>query len=223
MTFNDIKAKVYTFTKTNSASFPIADIVIAANTALDRIVSLIIQNDGRWQFDDTNQSDLPIATADIVASQPDYSLAVSHIDITKARAQYPDGTWHTLDPIDQSDEKDNDRYQGTGLPIAYDKLGKSVFPLPTPNYSLTSALEIHFKRPASYFVVGDTTKTPGFNPLYHDLIPLWIAYEHAIANGRNTATGFLNSIQAKEAGLKEDYANRSKQAIRLIPKCESSR
>lgn len=223
MTFNDIKSKVYTLTKTNSASFPVADIAIAANTALDRVVSLIMQADGRWQFDDTNQTDLPIATADIVADQEDYSLAVSHIDITKVRALYPDGTWHTLDPIDQTDETDDDKYQDTGLPIAYDKLGNSVFPLPTPNYSLAAALEIHFKRPGSYFVVGDTTKAPGINPLYHDLIPLWIAYEHALANGRNTANGFLNSIQLKEAALQDDYANRSKQPIRMTAQVYSSR
>ena len=40
MTFNDIKAKTYFLTKTNSSSFPIANMVIEANNAVERVASL---------------------------------------------------------------------------------------------------------------------------------------------------------------------------------------
>jgi hypothetical protein len=192
------------------------------NIAMDRVASLIMKADARWQFDDTNETDLPIATTDIVEGQEDYSLETAHLDVTMVRVKYPDGTWHTLKPIDQGDICDDEIGQ-TGLPTKYDKLGTSIFPLPIPNYSLAGAIELRFKRGPSYFLTSDTTKSPGFNSLYHNLIALWPAYDFALINLPTLAAGYFNAIQVKEAALVNDYANRAPDQINVRPRVESSR
>ncbi len=220
MTINDIRTKTYFLTSTNASSYPDSILITEANNALDRVTSLILQSDGRWQWDDENNTDLPIATTALVANQQDYSLAVSHLQETRLEVQDNNTTpqWHKLIPIDQSDLYSQAMVKSStfgGLPAFYDKIGNSFFLYdatlnPAPNYSQAASLKIYFKRPPSYFVTADTTKSPGFNQLYHELIPLWISYNYAIANGKANATLLMNQIVLKEQALQDDYASRDK-------------
>jgi hypothetical protein len=215
MTITDIHNKIYFLTKTNSTSLPAATALMLINNAYDRVVSLIMQTDGRWEWDDTNQTDFPIATTAIVATQQDYTLAATHLSILRVELKNTDGKWIVLKPIDQSQLPDVnlDQYFGeSGIPVYYDKLGASVLLYPTPNFSQAASLKINFQRPASLFTSGEVTtgtKQPGFNSLFHDLIPLWASYDYAIANGLKNANQIMLEIQRKEHALKEDYAFRS--------------
>lgn len=224
MNYSAIKTKTYFLTSTNSASFDAEPLVAEANNALDRVVSLITEADGRWQFDDTNNTDLPIATTDLVASQQDYSLSTSHLEITRAEIKDSNGNWTKLDPIDQTDvynQSLTDFMKTAGLPMYYDKIANSVFLYPTPNYSQAASLKLYFERGPSYFDVSDTTKSPGFNSLFHELIPLWIAYNFALANGKSNAPTLMAQITAKEDALREFYMLRGKDdhvRLRTRPK-----
>jgi len=215
MTITDIHNKIYFLTKTNSTSLPADTALMLINNAYDRVVSLIMQTDGRWEWDDTNQTDFPIATTAIVATQQDYTLAATHLSILRVELKNTDGKWIVLKPIDQSQLPDVnlDQYFGeSGIPVYYDKLGASVLLYPTPNFSQAASLKINFQRPASLFTSGEVTtgtKQPGFNSLFHDLIPLWASYDYAIANGLKNANQIMLEIQRKEHALKEDYAFRS--------------
>lgn len=213
MNYTDIVTKTYFLTSTNASSFPAASLLVEANNAFERIVSLIIQADGRWQWDDTNNTDIPIATTDIVANQQDYSLSTTHLELTRAEIKDSNGNWNLLNPIDQTDvfnQSLTDFMKTAGLPIYYDKIAASVFLYPKPNYSQAASLKLYFQRGPNYFVLGDTTKTPGFNTLYHELIPLWISYNFALANGKENAQGLYTQIQLKEDALVADYALRAK-------------
>lgn len=231
MTIADIVTKIYDYTKTNSSSYPADNLIIDINQAYNRIVSLIMQADGRWQWDDDNRSDLPIATTTVTANQQDYSIAVSHLKLLRAEIKRNGATvWDKLVPIDEADEPLSLDNVNTGVPSYYDKIGNSVFLYPIPNYTQSASLKLYFQRgPDEYtgaqiwssYLVGDSaatkaaytlngTKPPGFNSLYHDLIPLWVAYDYAISNGLSTASGFLNEILRKEEQLKRDYGKRDK-------------
>ena len=221
MTINDIRTKAYFLTSSNSSSFPDTQLIAEANSALDRVASLIMASDGRWQWDDENNTDLPIATTALVANQQDYTLSVTHLQITRVEVKDNNTTpsWHTLQPIDQADvysQSLTDYLNSPGLPVYYDKIGSSFFLYPAPDYSQAASLKIYYKRPPSYFTTADTTKTPGFNSIYHELIPLWIAYNYALANGKANGDKIMQQIQIKEDALREDYALRSKDdPIRL--------
>lgn len=213
MTYSDIKTLVYQLTSTNSSSFPDATLVVSANNALDRVTSLIMASDGRWQFDDTNQTDFPIATTDVVQNQQDYALSTSHLEITRAEIKDTDGNWHKLTPIDQTDvynQSLTDFMKTPGVPMYYDKIANSVFLYPIPNYSQDDSLKLYFERGPSYFASNDTTKTPGFNSLFHDLVAFWTAYNFAISNGKSNANMLMAGIQQKEEQLREYYSLRAK-------------
>lgn len=213
MTYSDIKTLVYTLTKTNSTSLPNATMVILANAAMERVNSLLLRADNRWQFDDTNQSDLPIATTTITSGQKDYSLATAHISIDRVEIKDSAGNWTLLKPIDQHDVRYQalgNYYPSNGLPREYDKIGNSIFLYPTPNYTLAAALKIYFTRPPVAFAAGDTTAVPGFNSLFHKLVPLWIAYDYAMANGLKNANQIFVEIQRLEDEIQKFYGERSR-------------
>ena len=81
MTFTDIKNRIYYLTGTTSSSFSDANLTLMANAALNHIASLVLMADLRWRWDDSNQTDLPIATAALVINQQDYSIASTHLII----------------------------------------------------------------------------------------------------------------------------------------------
>src|SRR5574343_851871 len=136
----------------NSTSFRIEDFTRMANKAMDEITSIILGADGTWQWDDTNQTDLPIGTTNLVSSQTDYSYDNDYIVITQMDCKDPSGNWIKLKPIDEgSYDQPLDEVFGSGTPEYYDKKGSSIFLYPTPNYNSTNGLRAHFQRKGSYF------------------------------------------------------------------------
>lgn len=216
MTISDIVNKIYFLTKTDSSSFVAADMLYLINNAYDRVASLIINNDGRWQWDDSNQTDLPIATTNLISGQTDYSMATSHLKITRVECAVNSTatTFQTLEYFDQSDEEDSLTQLATisGVPSKYDNIGISIFVYPKPNFNCTAGLKVYFQRGPASFTSGEVstgTKQPGFSSLYHDLIPLWVAYDYWLVNDPNMTTRILSQIQLKEDALKKDYNSRN--------------
>lgn len=217
MTISDINTKISFLTNTNTTSFPSADRLILVNNAYERVVSLIMQTDGRWEWDDDNQTDLPIATTTLTSGQQDYTLAVTHLEITRVEIKDTNGNWTHLTPISEQDFRgiaQSEFMETDSIPVYYDKQGSSVFLYPAPNYTQAASLKIHFKRPPALFTSAEVTtgtKVPGFNSLYHDLIPYWVAYDYCISKGINEKlTPLMNEIIRKEEMLTSDYQGRSK-------------
>lgn len=216
MIYNDIRSKIYFYTKTNSTSFPDSDIVIGINNKQERVESIILQSDGRWQFDDTNNTDLPIGTTGLVTDQQDYSIPDTDIEITRIEVLNTSGNWNKLQPIDQSDiynQSLTDFLATSGTPIYYDKIGNSVFLYPKPSYTQASSLKVYFKRgPVAITTASLTSATakPGFNTMFHELIPLWVSYDYGMANGLTNVGLLMTEIQRLETSIQDAYALRDK-------------
>lgn len=211
MTYSEILAEARRLVKANSTSYTTADLTISANAALNRVTALIRDSEGRWQWDDSNYTDFPIATAALVADQQDYGLDPTHYRIERIEVMDTASTWTKLKPIDKKDIVDlpiTDYLSGSGVPQYYDKVGNSVFLYPKPSYSQAASLKVFYERGPDYFIVSDTTKSAGFNPLFHRLIPLWAAYDYALINGLKVADRLRLEISAMEDQLSEYYALR---------------
>jgi len=194
---------------TDTTTYPIEDLVLNANFALDRATNLILRSDARWKWDDTNRSDLSIGTQSIVSGQQDYSITVSHLKILKLRIKDSAGNWISISPTSRNELTDA-QIVATGTPTQYEKIGNSVFLFPTPNYSSTDGLEIQFQRGASYFTISDTTKQPGFASDFHRLVSLYASLDYLTVNGMiQRATMVQNRITAMEQELLERYSQRS--------------
>lgn len=195
MVFNDnsggqgIVQDTYFEASANSSSYPIADITRNSNTALDNVVTLILGADAKWQFDDTNATDLPIGTTALVSTQQDYSFDDEYLVIKSIECSDSLGKWTKLIPIDNYDEDIalSEFMTTDGIPKYYDKMGESILLYPAPNYSIAptdnpvGGLRAYFQRKMSYFTTTDTTKEPGFAKHLHKYIPLYNAYVYACA------------------------------------------
>jgi len=209
---------------------PDATLNLYTQPAENHVASLIMSADGRWQYDDSNQTDLPIATTNLVSGQQDYQLSVGQIRITGAAVLTNAGLWQRLLPFDPDDLKEHygvivDRAQffaTPGRPLYYDKLGESIFLYPPPDngvsVTLTAGLKLYYERGPVLFdyTTGTVSNQPGFNSLYHDLIAYWAAYNFSLAKQPERASGYLVECQRREALLLQDYQNRDKDERNVL-------
>jgi hypothetical protein len=215
----DLVSDIDYWAGTDINSYPIKDKTRNANFGLDRATAQIMKADRKWKWDDTNNSGLPIATTALVAGQQDYSLSVNHLKIVKIRIKDPNGNLISLLPVDSTELSDSQLNAPNGTPTMYSKNGNSVFFYPTPNYSYALGLEIQFQRPASYFAITDTTKTPGFAIQFHRLVSLYAARDYCAINSVFNRMKVIDlEIQRYEADIIDFYSVRNddqKQSFRV--------
>ena len=206
----------------DSNSYPLTDKCRNINKAYDEVVSLILQADGRWEFDDTNATDLPIATTNLVVNQQDYSLDTTFLIISRVEVKDQAGTWRALKPISQQDVvRDGSSLtqflSNPGIPQYYDKTANSVFLYPSPIYSQDASLKVFYQRNISYFVPTDTTKTPGFNTQFHQILSVSAALDYAtsknlpqgLPHGR-IPTALTTKLENLKMNLQNYYSRKSK-------------
>jgi len=198
---------------TDSTSFPLTHKARLTNHWYDRVVSLIMQSDRRWEWSDSNNTTLDIATTSLVANQQDYGIDASvHYRILRIEALDNSGNGIQLKPLSQEDKRGTamtEFLKTASTPEYYDLMGNSVFLYPKPSYGKALGLKIYFQRGASYFVSTDTTKTPGFNPMFHRILSYGASYDFCLANGlMNKIALFKTEIAELENSLVTFYSMR---------------
>lgn len=163
------------------------------NYALDMVVEALIKKSGTWQFDDSNHTDYPIISTNLVSGTRDYSFTSDEdgnliLDVHKVLVADSTGLFKELLARDPESESINiegfvDGQNLQGTPTQYDKLANGILLDPIPNYNSTGGLKIYISREGSYFLTSDTTKKPGIPGLYHELLVLIPAYNFARRNG----------------------------------------
>lgn len=230
MQYAAIQTLLYKLTKTNSTSLLAADMNDFTQPAENDIASMIMQCDGRWQYDDTNQTDTPIATTNLVSGQQDYTLSLSQLRILSISVLGLTGIWRKLIPFDPDDLTDSfgplyDRAQflnTPGIPLYYDLQGESIYLYPAPDngisVTLTAGLKVYYQRgPVAFdWTSGNTTNTPGFNSLYHHLIAYKAAVSYCVINLPELVAGYMNVVAKIESALILDYSKRDKDERQIL-------
>lgn len=203
------------------------------NLGLDDIWGIILPASGLWELDDSNYTDYPFITTNLVSGQRDYSFTTDGsgnviLDIYRVMVADPAGTYHEIYPVNQQtatsktgNSIDTSSFinglNTSGTPTRYDKTGNGIFLDVIPNYNSTNGLKVFINREASYFTVADTTKKPGFAGLYHSYPALYASEMYAgiksLANLKK-----LNADKiAMRREVEEYYSNRAKDtANRLL-------
>lgn len=222
MVFNDTSTKqgivqdtLFTIfgNSADNSQYPTADITRNINRHYDAAVAKILESDGRWQWDDTNATDLPIGTTNLVANQQDYGVDTTFLRITRVELTKSDGTTTLLQPIDQTDIYDQSLtsyFSTPGTPMYYDKLANSLFLYPAPSYNYTGGLKVYFQRNVSYFTATDTTKSPGFASPFHRLLSLGAAYDFMLPKNYPQLGVVKNEINEMSQALQDFYSKRDK-------------
>lgn len=203
------------------------------NIALDEALSNIFEVGGTWQFDDSNHTDYPIITTNLVSGQRDYSFTVDGnsnliLEIFKVMVADQNGVFHEIKPVDVSSGRAPVNFDSgqnvTGIPNTYDKLANGIFLDAIPSYNYTAGLKIYINREASYFTTSDTTKKAGFAGLYHIFLAWYASYMYAFRKSLPIANGFLGEMTKTKEAMKDHYKSREKDARKFIkPLRHSSR
>lgn len=212
-----------------------------ANIAFDDFLTIALPSSGTWQYDDSNHTDYPIITTDLVAYQRDYSFTSDELsnlilDIYKVYIADSSGDFTEIKPVDVQSEQDTlsfaDGNNTTGEPIRYDKTANGIFLDPIPNYNATGGLKMYINREPSYFTYTDTTKKPGVPGLFHKYFYLKPAMEYARRNNLANLSRIESEVLKLEGNpslgvvgtIGEYFANRNRdERKRLIASNESNK
>lgn len=188
------------------------------NLALDEFLSLAFRADGTWQFDDSNHTDFPIITTNLVASQRDYTFTTDEqgnlvLEIDKVLVADSGGTFHEVKPVDTQTQSDTNGFWNgsntTGSPTAYDKTANGIFLDPIPNYNYTNGLKVYINREASYFTYTDTTRKPGVPGHLHRYFAIRPAYDYARRKNLANVQNLANELMQLEMNIEEHFAHRN--------------
>jgi hypothetical protein len=204
-------------TNVTTTEFPLLDITRYINEGYDRVANVILNSDGRMEWDDSNHTDQPIASTDLINGQADYGVFTAApaalqdwLMIERVEIFDSSGNGYLLNPIDQStincalsEYKDE-----PGIPEDYDFDGTQITLYPAPNYDYTGGLTIYFKRAPSYFISTDTTKRPGFATTFHSYLSIFAANQW---NGIRKNDWSLQSLLTNmELEIGRHYSRRNK-------------
>lgn len=195
-----------------NTSYSLIDRTRNVNAVWDEAVETLYKADPENKWDDTTNTDFPIATTDLIASQPAYTLLDSMLIIHRVRVKDPQGNFITLNGKIRAEFND-DELAATGTPDSYFKTGGAIFPLPTPTYGFTDGFELEFQRGANHFSPDDTETGPGFNSQYHQFLSVGAALRYAMANDMAEKVQALTAEKMRiQQLMQEHYQLRSPDA-----------
>lgn len=212
MTFSDTLLDIDFLLGTSTVTYPVTDKTRNVNRYLDKAAYLIQTADSKWDWEDTNNTDLPIGTTNIVAAQQDYSFDPTFLKVkgvfytdengSKTELVYSEDKNYFLE-LDSTD---------TGIPQRFTIIGNSIlldcFPIKGTNEDADIKLTVYFARNVHYFETSDTTATAGFNSQFHRYLSLGGAYDYAIAKGKDIANSLRNEMLIMEKELIKFYSGR---------------
>jgi len=206
---------------TTSVNYTLKDKARRANMGMSKFVELALSNDTRWQFDDSNNTDLPIATTDLVQNQSDYSFEGGFLKILKVEIKDSTGNFVSIQPIDRrpATEPLETAFGVSGQPLYYDKVGNSIMLFPKPASASSASLKVYFQRDATVFVSTDTTKYCGIPSIFHELIAFYIAEPYLMektltdVQGQRRYNSLVSKIEKMEQKVAEYYSKRDKDDV----------
>lgn len=202
------------------------------NDWLGIMVGDILQCDGRYEWDDTNYGDQPIATFNLVADQTQYSVTTDDnsaeiLDITRVEVKNSaTGDWIKLRPIDQRDIQQGftEWREASSIPQYFDWNGSVMTLFPASSYNSTNGAKIFFKREPSYFASTDTTKEASIGSPFQKILWLGPSYDYALQSGRGNLNALRQEIELERERLREFYSRRNKyEQPRITGRVRSSR
>ena len=166
------------------------------NLGLDDLWGIILLACNLGGLDDSNYTDYPFFSTNLVSGQRDYSYTIDEnsnviLDIHKVMVASPAGKFAEIYAVNQetitqrtgNQESVTPFFDGnlrSGTPTRYSKLGgNAIFLDVIPNYDSVGGLLLFGTREASYFTVNDTTKKPGVSGIYQSYPALFASEMYA--------------------------------------------
>jgi hypothetical protein len=203
---------------TDTTTLPTSEFVRSANVWLRNAGEKIWQNQNYWEFDDTNHTDMAVATTDLVADQQDYALDTTVFDILDVEVKNENGDWKKIEPItnENRDYARQEFMKTAGMPSYYQLAGNmlSLYPKPAAGYvTTTSGLTIYVARDINGFDLTSTSMAlePGIPRQFHDYIGIGVAHDQTLRLGLSEKWQQVSMLlRGKEKEIKDHYSRRQK-------------
>ena len=193
------------------------------NQAYKKVAIALLRVDRTWKWDDTNYTDFPIATIDLVTTQRDYTLpaatsggnASTLWKVNLVEIMDTAGLYHKIELMEDGDLETPD----TGTPTKYRLIGNSIrlqnIPV-TGSVTMTNGLRITFQRSLDVFTTADTTQQPGFMDAYHDLLAYDASATYLLPIDGNLAINYSTIFENRLKLLQRDWANKNDDVVNRI-------
>lgn len=187
------------------------------NNWYHKVVTMILNSQDEWDFDDSNHTDFPILTTSLVANQQDYSIPASEkvLKIKRIEVSYDGTNWNKAEPLDIGEIGDATNTTTIAGSFSksepyYDIQYGSIFLYPIPDTAVTGGLKVWWTREIDEFTTSDTTQEPGIDEPFHEMLPLGASFDYCVAKGLSKKNDIFTVLQDYEARLKQFYGSKQK-------------
>lgn len=194
----------------SSTGFTLAMKTSYINQAYAYFLMLANMYAGKWQVDDTNQTDLAILVDDLVIDQKDYNFNLDAnsnqiLEIWEVQVKDSAGNWKKLKLLDTSDSSIplEEKFKTSGTPEYFDPSGSGFFIYPPAIATIADGLKLKYSRTPAYFTTGSTTTKPGIPDMFHDYLYLRAGYAYC----RDNRLPQKDDLKADLAEIQNDMEN----------------
>lgn len=198
-----------------------AQFTASINHWYHQVVTMILQSQDEWDFDDNNYTDYPVLTTPLVAGQRDYVIPITEkvLKIKRVDICY-DGTsnvCYKAEPLDSgemglglgNDTNTDARFSKT-QPY-YDVKGNAIWIYPmadATNVTNSGIIRIEWSREVDEFTTSDTTQEPGFDEPFHRMLSLGASYDYLLQRDNPRADRLKQLLNEYEVRLRNYYSSK---------------
>lgn len=182
------------------------------NIAYLEVATVIWESDRTWSYDDTNNTDGPVAYRTIANASASYLIPTTAIRIEGVEIKDASGIWHKMDMIatETLDMSPEEYLKGTGMPVKAALKGNEIrlFPAPGTGYTtMASGMAVRLGRMVTEIAVTASTTQPGFVSAYHRILSLSAAID--FVQDSDTKKNLVFQKDRLMKGLVRFYARRN--------------
>lgn len=187
------------------------DFTARVNNALDRFYALVFSFDEQWNYDDSNQDDLPIATTNLVSGQQDYLFADELLIVNQVFVKDQNGRFNEIfAQVDRVNPVSYTLTSTNGVPKSYELVGNSILLDPIPSYNSSAGLKVTFKRNGVKFSYTDGGVALGIPSLFHSFLAREASLPYLVEKRMQHKNDIAAKIGQDEESIKRFMSNRAK-------------
>lgn len=180
---------------------------------------------GGWQFDDSNQTDLPYASDTLTINKRSYANAAGAAALKGVAYKDSSGYFQPLiavthEELNQAGYTIDSFMPTAGTPRYYMPVGTSTYIFPASDTTRSLGFKQYFDRGTVAFTSASTTQTPGFNAEFHEALVVGGTLDWYLAhktNDRGAIQEYRLEWQDYERRIKKFYCQQYEQLYPLKP------
>ena len=216
MTLSEINSRISFITGVGVTDYTYLDRTIALNKWYFQTQTWLLQAQDEWDFDDLNNTTVPVATSTLTAQNS--SLPSGALRIKRVELSYNGGTtYYKASPIDipaTAPSQTETTYSQT-QPY-YDTMANTISVYPAPSVSAPVTIKIWIDRSITPFTYTSEasnalltgTAVPGIDVNFHDLLALGAAHEWKYNKLKDSS--LLQDIAVMKADIQKHYSTKAK-------------